>query len=179
MKHTSLSGPPRTMMDMFKMLPEGTLAELIDNQIYMSPSPSFIHQIIQKKLTKLLDEIIEEPGKGFVIPAPFDVFLDESANAVQPDIVVILQANKGKLNREGPFKGIPDLVVEVLSSGNKSHDLLRKKELYERFGIQEYWLVDPETKAVMIYVLKENKYSLFAEDIGIIKSALLNATLTF
>lgn len=178
-QNPQVGSPPRTMMEIFKMLPEGTLAELIDNQIYMSPSPVFIHQITLKKIAKLLDDIIEETGKGFVIPAPFDVYLDEVSNAVQPDIVVILRANKGALDQLGHFKGIPDLLIEFLSPGNRTHDLVRKKDLYEHFGVQEYWVIDPETKLVMIFELKKGKYELIAEDIGIIKSELLNVSLTF
>ena len=84
-------------MQVYQSLPEGTLAELIDNNLIMSPAPQFIHQQIQKKITRALDQWVEDQGLGFVVPAPFDVFLDNTGNAVQPDITVILKGNPGNL----------------------------------------------------------------------------------
>jgi len=74
--------PPRTMMDVFKMLPEGTLAEIIDNRLYMSPSPIGKRQRLITKLTLQLGNYIELKSLGDLFIAPFDVFLDEEENAV-------------------------------------------------------------------------------------------------
>ena len=175
----TLIHPPRTMMEVFDMLPEGTLAELIDNRLYMSPTPIFQHQKITKEITKQLDKIIEETGKGTVIISPFDVKLDSSRNAVQPDIVVILKTNPNQINKEGKYFGVPDLLVEILSPGNKDHDLITKKDLYEKFGVKEYWVIDPETKLALGFALKENRYEKISEQIGKIQSTLLNADFSF
>src|SRR5688500_9436555 len=125
--------PPRTIMEVYKILPEGTLAEVIDNQIYMSPSPAFDHQDILIEIAAQLRSKLKNEAKVSV--APFDVYLDESRNAVQPDIVIILNSNKGILNRKGHFHGVPDIVVEILSPENRDYDLIRKKDLYQKFGI--------------------------------------------
>ena len=171
--------PPKTIMEVFRNLPEGTLAELIDNVIYMSPTPVTNHQKVLQTLFRRLSEQIEDTDKGQVIVAPFDIYLDETSNAVQPDIVVILATNKDQPVPKGHFHGSPDLVVEILSPGNRDHDLVKKKELYERFGIKEYWIVDPETKATIVYALHLGKYKAISSEQGNIPSQLLAKSFVF
>jgi len=166
-------------MEVFRSLPEGTLAELIDNQLYMSPSPAHIHQKTLKKIARKLDVVVEDNGLGEVIIAPFDVFLDDIENAVQPDIVVLLNGNQGTFTESGHFKGTPDLLVEILSSGNKNHDLIRKKDLYERFGVKEYWVIDPDTRLVMVFQLVNGSYIKTSEAIALVQSPLLNTQFPF
>lgn len=91
----TIEHPPRTLMEVFDMLPEGSLAELIDNRLYMPPSPTFFHQDVCGEIYWKLRQSIGEKGK--VAIAPFDVKLDNQRNAVQPDITVILGTNP-KLN---------------------------------------------------------------------------------
>jgi Uma2 family endonuclease len=169
--------PPRTIMEVYKMLPEGTLAEVIENQIYMSPSPSFDHQDILIEIASQLRNHLK--GRAKVAVAPFDIYLDESKNAVQPDIVVILNSSKGILNRKGHFHGVPEFVIEILSQGNRDYDLIRKKDLYQKFGVQEYWIVDPDTKLAMGFVLENNQYALKGEEIGTINSELIGLRVSF
>jgi Uma2 family endonuclease len=164
-------------MEVYKMLPEGTLAELIDNSLIMSPAPQFIHQQIQKRLTRKLDELIEDKGLGWVIPAPFDVFLDNTGNAVQPDITVVLTSNPGKFEKS--FYGVPDMIFEVLSPGNSNFDLVRKKALYEKFGVAEYWAVNPETKECFGYSLAIGRYNELKPAVASIDSPLLKASFFF
>ncbi len=175
----TIEHPPRTLMEVYEMLPEGTLAELIENQIYMSPEPSFPHQKIIKSIAKQLDIIVVDKGKGTVIFAPFDIKLDQTKNSVQPDIVVILKTNPNQINEEGRYRGVPDLLVEILSPSNKEYDLIKKKDLYEKFGVKEYWIVDPETKLALGFALNGNTYNKISEEIGKISSPLLNADFAF
>ncbi len=65
---------------------------------------------------------------------PFDVYLDEEYTAVQPEIIVILKENEGIINNH--TYGVPDILIEVLSEGNRDHDLVTKKELYQKFGVK-------------------------------------------
>ena len=174
-----IESPPRTIMEVYKNLPEGTLAELIENVIYMSPSPVTNHQKVLQSIFRRLSETIEDHKRGDVIIAPFDVYLDEVANAVQPDIVVILNDNKGNLNPNGHFHGVPDLIIEVLSPGNKDHDLVKKKELYERFQVKEYWVVDPQTKQAQGFELRNNTYQFLFEGTSKIQSVLLDLNFAF
>jgi Uma2 family endonuclease len=172
-----ISRPPRTIMEVYKMLPEGTLAELINGVIYMSPSPVRNHQKIITRLAGRMDSFIEQHDRGEVFVAPFDVYLDEYSNAVQPDIVFVSKENLSII--EDHIHGIPDLVVEVLSEGNKSHDVIKKKELYQRFGIKEYWIIDPETKEAIGFEHLSGVYYEFARDISKLSSKLLEQSFEF
>ena len=169
--------PPRTIMEVYKNLPEGTLAELIDNVIYMSPSPVYNHQDVLLEITTKLKERLKKSAK--VVIAPFDVYLDDRSNAVQPDIVIILDINKGILIPNGHFHGVPDVIVEILSPGNKDYDLVKKKELYERFGVKEYWIVDPESKETIGYFLQDSKFIKLGQEKRNITFKLLKLTISF
>jgi Uma2 family endonuclease len=171
--------PPRTIIEVFKMLPEGTLAELINGTICMSPSPLSKHQIILNKLNVQLYNFLEEKKIGYVYISPLDVYLDEERNAVQPDLIVVLNDSNADVSEEGYIHGVPDLLVEVLSKGNNKHELITKKDLYEKFGVKEYWVVDPETKLAMIFALQQGKYTLIDEKIASITSPLLNTSFSF
>jgi Uma2 family endonuclease len=175
----SVVNPPRTIIEVYKNLPEGTLAELIENVIYMLPTPVTNHQDILLTIARRLCESISDAGKGQVIIAPLDVYLDEISNAVQPDIVVILKNNKDQPEPKGHFHGVPDVLVEILTPGNRAHDLVQKKTLYERFGVSEYWIIDPEKKATICYTLLEGNYKSMPSGHGSIQSPLLNCLISF
>ena len=171
--------PPRTIMELYKSLPEGTLAELIDSKIIMSPSPTSRHQKILNKINVQLFNCIEDKGLGEVYTAPMDVYLDENSNAVQPDIIVVLNDGQAQVKPNGHIHGSPDMLIEILSPGNKDHDLITKKALYERFGVQEYWIVDPHDKSVVGYTLQGNSYSSISGNTGSISAQLLDVEITF
>ncbi len=171
--------PPRTMMDVFKMLPEGTLAEIIDNRLYMSPSPIGKRQRLITKLTLQLGNYIELKSLGELFVAPFDVFLDEEENAVQPDLIFVSASNVSIVDDEGVIHGVPDLLIELLSPGNPTHDTVTKKELYEKFGVKEYWIVDPATKATIGYTLSGGVYRKIESEAGKINSILLGNSFSF
>ena len=175
----TLIHPPRTIMEVFKMLPEGTLAEVIDNTLYMSPTPITIHQWILRKLSTEIDSFLTENNLGELFFAPFDVFLDEKSNAVQPDILVVLNESEHIIDESSTIHGVPDFIIEILSPGNKKHDLVTKKELYERFGVKEYWVIDPIEKEATGFSLANLRYSEFFKGKGEIKSRLLNKSFSF
>lgn len=161
-------------MDVFKSLPEGTLAELINENLFMSPSPTIAHQRVLRQLAFDIFEFVKRNKRGAeVLFAPCDVFLDEYSNAVQPDIVFISDEKKSIIRKDA-IHGIPDIVVEILSPFNRDHDRIRKKVLYEKFGVREFWIVDPETKETEGFFLKNGRYSESEQYIGKIRSVLLN-----
>jgi Uma2 family endonuclease len=175
---TFTENPPRTIMELFKMLPEGTLAEVIDGSIYKSSSPAPRHQRIVGKLYRVLTDHIDGSNLGEVFISPCDVFLDEAANAVQPDLIFISDSNSSTIG-EDAIHGVPDMLLEVLSPGNPDHDLVRKKELYWKFGVKEYWIIDPNTRESTGFVLKGDQYIAAGKSTGRIKRVLLNKEFTF
>jgi Uma2 family endonuclease len=177
--NTLMESPPRTIMELYKSLPEGTLAELIDNTIYMSPAPKFTHQMVLQEIFRKIVEKINDNGLGQVIIAPFDVYLDEKSNAVQPDLTIVLNDNLNIIGEDGSIHGVPDLLIEVLSKGNETNDTVKKFALYERFGVKEYWIVEPIIKLASGYTLVDGRYKKLEEETGIIRSLLLKATFRF
>src|SRR6476660_1669303 len=102
--------PPRTMLEVFKGLPEGTLVQLIENNLVMSPSPKDRHQKYLLELAFQLLKHVRSKGSGEVRIAPYDVYLDQK-NAFQPDLIFISNANLYKIEEDG-LHGAPDLVIE-------------------------------------------------------------------
>lgn len=169
--------PPRTAMEVFKILPEGTLCEVINGQLFMSPSPLTIHQIIVTDLLTDINFYCKKSKSARVFVAPYDVYLDEEENAVQPDIVVVLKENSSIIKEH--IHGVPDIIIEVLSEGNKNQDLVTKKELYERFGVKEYFVIEPGSRVVMPFTLQNGKYKKGIEQTDQLTSSLLGQTFEF
>jgi len=165
-------------MEVFKMLPEGTLAEIINNQIFMSPSPLSKHQKVLNKVNNKLYNFLESTAAGEVFIAPLDVYLDEN-NVVQPDIIVVIKDNLRIVQENGHILGTPDLLIEVLSPENRDHDLITKKNLYEQFDVKEYWVIDPDTRETLGHKLVNGKYQSLGEEIGKIDTGLLKTSLEF
>jgi Uma2 family endonuclease len=168
--------PPKTIIEVFKLLPEGTWVEIIDGAITMLPSFNSTHQIIVGNLLLQLSRVVEDENLGEVMPI-IDVYLDEDSNIVLPDITFVNKDNHSII--QDHIHGTPDLLVEVLSPSNPNHDLVKKKDLYERFGVKEYWIVDPETKLALVFELSRGLYVQASESIGSLKSSLLKRTFHF
>ena len=177
MRSTTKEHPPRTMMEVFQRLPEGTLAQVIENEFVLSPAPSEIHQKTLNEINFLLFSFVKKERIGEIRIAPYDVFLDRK-NAFQPDIIFISNDNLHLIKEDG-LHGVPDLVVEILSPSTAKYDLEEKKDVYERFGVKEYWIVDPATKSTQGYSLKEGTFGKTVKSKGLIHSKLLGTELHF
>ncbi|QWK19245.1 MAG: Uma2 family endonuclease [Hydrogenobacter thermophilus] len=150
----------KTVKD-YEALPEGSPYQLIEGELIMSPAPSPEHQRSSKRLFTKLYSLLEETKRGEVFYAPIDVYLDEE-NAYQPDIVVVLEGSKAKITEKG-IEGAPDLVVEILSPSTAYYDLRVKKEVYEKAGVKEYWIVDPHMKSIEVYSNTPEGFRLVSE----------------
>ena len=122
----------------------------------MSPSPSIYHQLLSGRIQYQLYSQIAVPMRGLILSAPVDVQLSEH-DIVQPDLVVILERN-AQIVTHSKVLGAPDLLVEILSPSSVSNDRELKRHLYERSGVSEYWIVDPDGKTVSQLVLVGGKY---------------------
>lgn len=151
--------PPQTALEVFELLPEGTRCQLIDNTILMSPSPNIQHQDLAAQIYDVLKIFIIECKNGKLYFAPLDVYFDDE-NIFQPDILFISNENKSII-QDGKIKGAPDLIVEILSPSSEKLDLGKKKTIYEKFGVKEYWTIQPKDNSTQVFVLtKDNKYTL-------------------
>lgn len=137
------------------------ILEYIDGLVYMSPSPSIKHQEIASFLQGEL-YILLKNKKCKVFSAPTDVVLkkgetDEKKKVV-PDLFVVCNSHGFTKNE---YVGIPNLIIEILSPSNQAHDLVTKLNLYMKYGVEEYWIVNPLLNNIMIYSLNEkNEYQL-------------------
>ena len=142
--------------------PEDVRYELIDGEAYaMAPAPSPRHQEwVGEVFRQIADALDDKPCRVYL--APFDVRLPRGNEAdeqidtvVQPDLSVI--CDPGKIDQRG-CRGAPDWVIEVLSPSTAGHDMIVKRDLYERHGVREYWIVHPTDRVVTIYTLIDGAY---------------------
>lgn len=153
------------------------MAQLVNNQIIMSPAPSDPHQKVLDKIYRRLGDFVEENNLGGTRPAPYDVYLNRR-NAYQPDIVFISTENLHKIKNNG-LHGAPDLVIEILSPATWRIDKEDKKDEYERSGVKEYWMVDPMDKSTEGFQLVNGEFQLLPSEPGKLSFRLLNCTITF
>jgi len=140
--------------------PDDQRCELIEGDMQMTPAPVPRHQRISRKMEFLLEKFVTEKDLGEVFDAPCDVHLDDE-NVVQPDIMFISK-DRLQIIGEKNIQGAPDLVIEIISESTAYRDLVQKKKLYARFGVKEYWVVDPGEHFVEIYTLKHSLYTLLS-----------------
>ncbi len=145
-----------TYADYLKLPNDGIRYEIINGELYMSPAPTVGHQRTLRELLFALMSFLKKKPLGEVFPAPTDVILSD-INVLQPDIVLILREKYDILTREN-IQGAPDLVIEVLSRGTRRRDRNQKLRQYEKFGVQEYWMAEEESKTVEVWRKRGNKF---------------------
>ena len=157
----------------FAQLPEGTLCELINGELVMSPSPTYKHQRLAFALAVLLHEFAEARNAGEVVMAPMDVYFTDT-DCFQPDILFVSRERLAIIR--DVVHGAPDLVIEILSPSTAYNDLTRKKRVYEEHGVREYWVVDPEERSIEVYVNVDGFFqrSSVAYGTGSVGSTLLD-----
>ncbi len=140
----------------YLQLPEDKRYEILDGELYMVPAPNIGHQRVAIRLQVALFEHVREHGLGEVLAAPCDVLLSDE-NVVQPDSLFVSKKRLDVVGEAYVSAG-PDLAVEILSPGTRKKDLAIKRKIYARFGIKEYWIVDPTVATVEILAWKESGY---------------------
>ncbi|MCR2821304.1 Uma2 family endonuclease [Lederbergia panacisoli] len=153
------------------------LLEYIDGFIYMSPSPSIRHQRISRELLVKLDHFLKGTPCE-IISAPMDVELKsekiDGIKIVIPDLVIICDKRGFTESR---YVGVPSLIIEILSPSNQSHDLITKFNIYMKYGVREYWIVNPMLQSITVYELNdEDMYEQYdvKTDIGKVHSGFLD-----
>ena len=157
------SSPVRlTYADLRRLPDDGMRHELIDGEHYVTPAPRPKHQRVCGRLHLRLGTFLEERPLGRVYFAPLDVVLT-AFDCVEPDLLYVSREREQRQMTEDYLEGAPDLVVEILSPSTKRVDLGAKHRLYERFGVSEYWIVDPEKETVGVYRLEDDRLQLSEE----------------
>ena len=139
----------------------GKRYEIIDGELFVTPSPLWRHQNVLANLLYYLTDFVKKHDLGKVYPAPFDVVFSQY-DVVEPDILYVSKA-RASVTTEKNIQGAPDLVVEILSESTAKIDRTTKLKLYARYGVAEYWVVDPATCSAEIYRPVPGGYELAAQ----------------
>ena len=140
--------------------PEDERWEIIDGVPYMQAAPSPAHQLIAGELYRQFANYLQgKPCKAYI--APFCVRLtngdekrmEDVKKVVEPDITIV--CDRSKIDEKG-CNGTPDLIIEVMSPSSIKHDRITKFNKYEKAGVSEYWIVEPEVKITSVFVLQSN-----------------------
>jgi Uma2 family endonuclease len=138
---------PWTYRDLVALPDDGLRHELLDGEHVVSPSPGTSHQLISRRVFVALNAHVEREGLGEVLFAPYDIKLSMFTVLV-PDLVFFSAERFARVVNEKHATAAPDLVVEILSPGTRRRDKGRKRAIYEREGVCEYWIVDPASTEV-------------------------------
>jgi len=131
--------------------------ELVNGELVMSPVPGGRHQRICTDLGAEIRPYVRRNDLGQFFSSPLHIVLDEGVD-YEPDLCFLSKARlKGK-SIGAAFHGAPDLIIEVMSASNRKHDTVTKFRHYQKYGVREYWLVDPKTEHIDVWFLEEGKY---------------------
>jgi Uma2 family endonuclease len=140
----------RLTYDDYCLLPnDGKRYEIIDGELFVTPSPRTAHQKIVTRLTRFLSAFAEDENLGEVFVAPFDVVFS-NFDVVEPDLLYVSN-ERASVVTEKNVQGSPNLVVEVLSETTEKTDRTTKLKLYARYGVEEYWIIDPNGPSAEVY----------------------------
>lgn len=153
-------GPPQGCWtyDDYAAIPEdGNRYEVIEGVLYLMAGANTKHQGTSLQFSIYLGIHVQHGGLGRVFHAPYDVRLPGHAQPVQPDLVVVLNANLAII-KDKYIDGVPDLLIEIASPGTAGYDRRTKQDAYAAAGVPEYWLADPDAEAVEVLVLEGGAY---------------------
>lgn len=151
------SGVKLTYDDYTLFPDDGQRHELIDGEHFVSPAPNRKHQAIAGNVFGLIWSYLQRRRIGRVFNAPFDVILSPS-DVVQPDVVYLSRERIADIETDPYVKGAPNLVVEVVSPTTRKRDETIKRHLYERFGIDEYWVIAPTLGTIVVFRRASHRY---------------------
>ena len=144
--------------DDFLLFPDdGQRHELIDGEHYVTASPNIKHQIVLGNLHFLIRSWLERSKAGVVFMAPLDVVFTRF-DVVEPDVLYLSNARAKTALTAANVQGVPELVIEIGSPSTRERDETIKRRLYEREGVSEYWIVDPDLDVVHVYTREENGF---------------------
>src|SRR5213080_3690556 len=144
-----------TYADLERFPQDNLRREIIDGELVVTAAPATRHQQVVTTLVGELYQHVKAHG-GRVFPAPTDVFFSDT-NVVEPDVLYVRPEHVSRVEKR-LVRSAPDLVAEVSSPSTRRLELVRKRELYERFGVPEYWFVDLDADRLEVHLLTEGRY---------------------
>ena len=149
--------------DDFLLFPnDGLRHELIDGEHYVTPSPNTKHQTVSMNLAVLIGSWLERHPIGRLFHAPFDVVFSQY-DVVEPDLLYLSNERVAEALTAQHVRGVPELVIEIGSPGTRTRDETVKYRLYQRTGVSEYWVVDPERDTIRIYSREGDSFAKVTE----------------
>ena len=133
--------------------------EIIGGEKFMSPPASVYHNDVIGRLYAELRMYLRKKNLGYIFTDNLDVHLPDG-NLFKPDLTVVKKENAAIINWQSGIYGVPDMVVEVFSRATRKKILTVKKDIYEKNGVKEYWIIDPRAKTVDVYILRDGKFEL-------------------
>lgn len=154
--------PIVTVEDLDAMPEDGNRYEVIEGEIYVSRAPDFIHQVVITNFVISVGTYLKTNPIGVVVTTPGVIF--GMIDGVIPDAIYMSHERRMAILSEGRLRGAPELVLEVVSPGteNVRRDHIAKRQLYAKYGVQEYWIADPQTRSIEVYRLRDNVLDLIA-----------------
>jgi Uma2 family endonuclease len=143
-------GVKLTYDDFLQFPDDGKRHELIDGEHYVTPSPNRKHQAIVWNLAGMIAPYLESHPVGRAFVAPFDVVFSDF-DVVEPDLLFISNARLDGVLTAKNVQGAPNLVVEIASPSTRTRDETLKRTLYERFRVEEYWVIEPSAETIVVY----------------------------
>ncbi len=140
----------------YLLLPEDKRYEILDGELCVVAAPDTTHQRVSRRIEMALIKHVEEHDLGEVLHAPYDVLLSDE-NVVQPDVLFVKKERMHIIGDKN-IGGAPDLVIEIISEASREKDLEVKRKIYARFGVREYWTVDPRALTIEVLAWNEDGY---------------------
>ena len=156
--------PRVSYADLERAPADGHRYELYDGEVFVVPAPLARHQVVQQNIVQLLVTYARQTG-GFAVESPIDIVFSDY-DVVQPDIVFFSPARRHLIDLDSVIRDAPDLCVEVLSPSTTATDRGKKMQMFARYGVSEYWIVDPGRGTIEIYELTAAGYELCATASG-------------
>jgi Uma2 family endonuclease len=165
--------PRVSYADLERTPEDGHRYELYDGEVSVVPAPLPAHQLAVHRCADVLREYGAARG-GLVLLSPIDIVFSEF-DVVQPDVVFFEHARDHLVDMWKPIRAVPDLAVEVLSPSTAAMDRGKKMQMLARYGVHEYWIVDPRARTVEVYRLNGGAYVLMHSlaEAGVLQSAIL------
>jgi Uma2 family endonuclease len=164
MAHVRIVQPRVSYADLERAPEDGLRYELYDGEVFVVPAPLPRHQVVQHLIADMLRDFAANHG-GFAVASPIDIVFSDY-DVLQPDVVFFSATRAHLVNLDRVIRTPPDLCVEVISPSTQDRDRGRKMQMFARFGVPEYWIVDPRARRIEVYGLEQGSYALLADVSG-------------